>query len=290
MTAARIRAALACALAATTVVAGAAPAAGHPRVPGGVVVTGHDPDYHAARGGNATGAQDLLRRAVAYATRAARAPRMLLITDLRDPGGDNRDPRLGLAAAGFSGFDVADTVGAGDVHDVHDVDFRRYDVIIVASDYGGWLREDETAVLAARRRELLRFVRRGGGLVVLAESGGRPTGGDPAIHPGITSGRLAFLPALARLATPVNQREVGFTLTPAGLAMGLVPDDVNGDPPNVSHVVFTGDAGYDVIDRDAAGRIVTLATHRRLRPDGRAGHAPRCAGARGRHGARGKPC
>src|ERR1043166_9883141 len=71
---------------------------------GGVFITGHDPDYHAL---GSVGARHIIQRAIAYVTVDIPNPRILLVTDLRNPGGDQVDSRLGMAAAGFT-FDVAD--------------------------------------------------------------------------------------------------------------------------------------------------------------------------------------
>src|SRR5688572_5528357 len=73
--------------------------------PGGVFVTGHDPDFHATAG--SAGAVHIIQRAVAYVTYGKANPRMLLVTGVQNPGGGFLDPRVGVRAAGFT-FDVAD--------------------------------------------------------------------------------------------------------------------------------------------------------------------------------------
>ena len=213
---------------------------------GGVFVTGHDPDFHAFLGANAPGAQHIIQRAIAAVTRAQANPSVLLVTDLRNPGSGSSDPRSGMTAAGFT-YTVADFgSGAPGVLDLHTVVFANYDVVVVASDFGGWLHQDELDILNARSADLATYVSHGGGLVAFAESG----------FSGLTSsGRFGFLPCLNEINA--NAAESGFQLTPLGQAIGLVTTDVNG---NAYHNVFSSPCGMDVVDFDPAGRPVTLTS------------------------------
>jgi uncharacterized membrane protein len=222
--------------------------------PGGIFLTGHDPDDH-AQGGNAAGAQHIIQRAIAYVTNNRTNPHILLVTDLRNPGGDEADSRVGLQDAGFSSFDVADYgSGTAGVLDLHTVNFKNYDVVVVASDYGGWLRQDELDILNARSGDLINYVNGGGSIVAFAESGTR--GG--ASYPGTSHDRFGFLPFVVS-SMAHGQIETGFKVTSAGAALGLTDSDVNG---NASHNVFTASGGLDVIDTDASGEILSLATRR----------------------------
>lgn len=218
--------------------------------PGGLFITGHDPDFHAFQGGNTTGAQHLLQRSVAYVSFNKSQPKILLVTGLASRPGTS-DPRLGLTAAGFT-FDVADdgTEGVPGVLDLHHVNFSTYDVIIIASDFGGWLRQQELDILNARSSELIDFVNAGGGIVALAEGSGSA---------GTSHDRFGFLPFIVT-AQANDQNEVGDQLTAAGLALGLTNSDING---NASHNIFRTSGGLDIIDSDAAGEIITLATRGR---------------------------
>lgn len=232
---------------------------------GGVFVTGHDPDYHAHRGSNATGARHIIQRAVEYVTLNNPSPNILLVTDLRNPGGDQSDPRFGMNDAGYT-YDVADYgSGTSGVFDLSTVNFSNYDAIVVASDYGGWLRQDELDVLNARSADLISYINGGGGLVALNESGNRPAGSGA--YTGTTNNRYGFLPFLVS-EVPEHQGEQGVTVTAAGLAMGLTNNDVNG---NVSHSYFDETGGMDVIDIDSQGRYLTLATRQPIGPGGVAG-------------------
>ena len=91
--------------------------------------------------------------------------------------------------------------------DLAEVDFDNYDVIIVASDYGGWLRQDELDILNDRADDVVDFVNAGGGLIALAESGDR-TADSAAVYTGTTTDRY----------TPVNVS--GLVGSVAGIAPG----------------------------------------------------------------------
>ena len=216
-------------------------------------MTGHDPDFHAVDPGPGTSpnpirAQHIIQRATAYVTFNKPNPRMLLVTDVRNPGSiDFIDSRLGLQAAGFA-FDVAD-YGSGQqgALDLHTISLSDYDVIVVASDFGGWLRQDELDILNSRRSEIINYINNGGGLVALAESGSH---GSLTTH-----GRFGFLPFLLS-QVPLDHEEIGNTVTAAGLALGLTNDDVNG---NAFHNFFTSTGGMDIIDFDPENRILSLA-------------------------------
>ena len=50
------------------------------------------------------------------------------------------------------------------VLDLHTVDLAAYDVVVVASDHGGWLRQAELDILNARKADIEAYLRNGGGL------------------------------------------------------------------------------------------------------------------------------
>jgi hypothetical protein len=223
---------------------------------GGIFVTGHDPDFHAFQGGNTTGAEHIITRALAFATNN-HVGSILLVTDLNNPGSGYSDPRLGLTAAGLT-FDVADNGSAGgSVKDLHTVNFSNYSAIVVASDFGGWLRQSELDILIARESQLFGYLNAGGGLVAFAESG-PPTPGL------LTHDAFGYLPFLVTSAQK-NQNEVGNTVTPFGAGLGLTNTDLNG---NASHNVFTATGGMNVVDNDAQGQILSLAFFGSIGPGG----------------------
>jgi len=228
---------------------------------GGIFVTGHDPDYHAASTANSAGAQHIIQQAVKYVTFDKPDPKLLLVTDIRNPGGDQVDSRLGMDACKLT-YDVADDgSGGGGVLNLSTVDLNSYDCLVIASDYGGWLRQEELDILNARTAELLEYVNAGGGIVALSEAGNRGNG------TGTTKNQFAYLPFVVA-EQGKQQTEAGFTLAPAGTAMGLVLSDVNG---NFSHSVFTKTGGMDPVDLDAGQEIMSLV--KRGVPVGRPGFA-----------------
>jgi RHS repeat-associated protein/uncharacterized repeat protein (TIGR01451 family) len=210
--------------------------------PGGVFITGHDPDGHAWRGDNTTGAQHILQRSVSYVTFGRNNPRILLATSLI-PVPSDADSRPGMIASGFNVFDVADdgTAGAPTL-DLHTVDFSKYDVIIT----GSGILQSELDLLNLRASELANFVNTGGGIVALSEGGG---------HGNTSHDRFAFLPFNIS-PVPFNQDEFLFELTLDGEALGLSAFDVNF---NASHDIFQSSGGLKIIDTDSAGNIISLA-------------------------------
>ena len=215
-------------------------------VPGGVFVTGHDPDFHSIAG-NTTGARNIIRRAVEFVSGNVPAPSLLVVSSRISVPSGHLDSVQGIQAAGFAGFDVAAAPGQG-VLDLNTVDFAGYDAVIIASDFGGLLRQNELDILNSRTGDLVDYVNGGGGLVALSES-------NQGAHLTPAGGLFDFLPFLAT-ELALGQPETNYTVTPFGQAMGLLASDVNG---NVSHNVFLDTGGMEVVDRDGAGRILSLA-------------------------------
>ncbi|MBI4032176.1 hypothetical protein HY374_00540 [Candidatus Berkelbacteria bacterium] len=171
------------------------------------------------------------------------------MTDVRNPGGDASDPRDGMVAAGFSSFDVADYgSGAAGILDLQTVDFRGYHAVVVASDQGGWLRQEELDILNARRATLLDYLNGGGGIVAFSKSGG-----DDGTS-GAQRDRFLFVPYAVRVI-PILQSEVGFSVTPFGQLLGLSGSDVRG---NYSHGYFSAEGGMELVAVDQDGRPVAL--------------------------------
>lgn len=229
----------------TAAIAAAVLPAAASAAPGGVFITGHDPDFHALSG-NTAGARHIIQRAVGYVTHDDPSPSVLLVTSRIAPPSGHVDSAAGMTAAGYT-FDMAGAPGQG-ILDLTTVDFANYDVVVVASDFGGILRQDELDILNARSQALVDYVNDGGGLVALAESN---------FGQGLTpnGGHFDFLPFVAS-DTGLNQGEAGYTVTAFGQSLGLVDSDVNG---NVSHNIFTSAGGFQTVDLDAQGRILSLA-------------------------------
>lgn len=257
------------------------------------VFIGQDHDYHASRPYyNPTGAQRIIQKAIRYLTDNLANPRILLVTDLRDPMGAvpdthdfwrfwktaySSDPRDGMVVSGYPTFDVGTAVSTyppgfvfpPNAVELLTVNFNAYDVVVVASDFGGWLRQEELDVLNARAGSLLSFINSGGSLVVLVESGTRPTVIPPPelgyvppfwwgpwypAYPGTSHDRYGFLPFSLGPVPTDHREDNGMMLSPAGVAMGLTFADIT---KNFFHSIFTSTGGLDIVDMHM-GRIVSL--------------------------------
>lgn len=207
-------------------------------LPGGVFVTGHDPDFHALIGGNTLGARHVIQRAVAYVTHDNPAPDMLFVTSRISPPAGHVDGVQGMTAAGYTP-DLASAGGTGGALDLATVDFSAYDVVVVASDFGGILTQAELNILNSRAAALIDYVNGGGGLVAFAQ-------GNSGAHLTPAGGHFDFLPFLAT-EVALNQNESGYTVTPFGQSLGLVDTDVNG---NASHSVFLNTGGMEIVNVD----------------------------------------
>jgi PEP-CTERM motif len=223
---------------------------------GSIFLTGHDPDFHAFEGGNQTGAQHINQDAIAFVTdpafntfAASGNNRFLLVMDATNPGAGYSDPRLGLNISGFTGkYDVADNGAAGgSILNLNTVNFSNYNAIVIASDFGGWLKQSEVNILDARSSDIIKYLNAGGGLYAMAESG--PPDGLAS------TGLFGFLPFVVSTDTK-NQTEVGNVVTAFGAGLGLKASDING---NESHNIFTATSGLNVVDFDSSGEILSLA-------------------------------
>ncbi len=213
--------------------------------PGGVFVTGHDPDFHATQSGeNATGSKNIINRSIEFVTSNTTNPSVLLVSSKGAPPAGHADSEAGLQAAGYTPVLASAQTGTDDAAvNLATVNFASYATVVVASDFGGILRQADLDVLNARSNDLIAYVNGGGGLVAFAESR--------------LNNAFDFLPFLvSEIST--NQSEAGFTVTPYGVTeVGLTNADVNG---NFSHNQFTAAGGLNAVDNDPNGKIVTLAT------------------------------
>jgi hypothetical protein len=221
---------------------------------GNVFVTGHDPDFHASLGGNAPGAQNIINRALDFARNGSTAPILYLQSNtLNTSLGDHTDSEAGLIAAGYtSGNTPGNHYVKVNATQFATTSLAGFSALLVPSDHGGSLTGDDLAALDARAADIQAYVNlSGGGLVALSEDGFRTpvsSGPEPA--------NFGFLPFIVASAA-VGQGESGFTVTPYGAGLGLTNADVNG---NASHSVFTSFPGFNIVDVDAAGRVISIAT------------------------------
>ena len=222
--------------------------AGVPAAAGGIFITGHDSDWHAAYNGGLSalvGPQHIVQTSINYVTGAKVNPHILYVTDDLGVGLDSLPSQAGLTLSGFTNFDLADD-GTNHI-DVGTVNFANYDAIVVASSGGGQLHQSELDKLNARAADFVTYINAGGGLVAFAES---------TQYPGGTTHNLyGFLPFVV-VANSLPQDESTFMVTPFGAGLGLLNSDVQA---GFAHNTFSNDAGMQVVDRDGAGAIISLA-------------------------------
>ena len=223
---------------------------------GAIFLTGHDPDFHAFVGGNAAGAQNINNAAIDFILDSAFNPftgnttmDFLFVESFISPPGGHVNGVNGIVASGYtSGTDF-------EHHDASTLDAEldllgtKYAGIVVASDFGGVLTQDELDILNARSADIIAFLNAGGGLYAMAESNSQA-----ALTP--DGGHFGFLPFIVTSAQ-LNQSEIGYTVTPFGASLGLSNSDINN---NASHNIFSGTPlGLSIVDVDALGNTMSLA-------------------------------
>jgi PEP-CTERM motif len=222
---------------------------------GSIFLTGHDPDFHAYLGSNATGAQDITQAAIDFVMDPGFNPfvaggidKFLFVESSISAPAGHVDGELGLTAGGYvagTDYDKADAstllAKLGELG-------TTYSAIVIASDFGGILTQAELDILNANSALIINFLNAGGGLYAMAES-------NSGAHLTPGGGQFGYLPFVAT-STQLDQSEVGNTLTAFGTSLGLVVADING---NASHNIFGGTFGLNIVDHDAAGNILSLA-------------------------------
>lgn len=232
---------------------------------GSIFLTGHDPDFHASLGGNLTGARDINTVAINYIMDPgfnpflAIAPRFLFVESTIPVPGGHTNGVNGIVDSGYTlGTDFVQATAATLNTALNSIgQAGGYSAIVIASDFGGILTQAELDILNSRSADIISFLNNGGGLYAMAESN---------LGAGLTpgGGQFGFLPFIVSSAA-LNQSEVGNTVTPFGALIGLSNTDVNG---NASHNVFTGTGGMSVVDVDAQGRFLSLATRSQINGGG----------------------
>jgi len=222
---------------------------------GSVFLTGHDPDFHAQLGGNAVGAQHINQRAISYIMDAAFNPyaaggatKFLFVESSITPPGGHTDGEAGIIASGYTAGVNYERHSAADLNAELNLLGFKYGGIVVASDFGGILTQAELDILNARKGDIVGFINSGGGLYAMAE-------GNGGAHLTPNGGHFQFLPFVT-VAVTLDQSETGFTTTAFGQSLGLTDGDING---NASHNIFTSYGTLNVVDRDAAGDVMSVA-------------------------------
>ena len=223
-----------------------------------IFLTGHDPDFHASSGAgeNPTGAQHINQVAIEFILDplfnpfAGLAPKFLFVEAVMAVPGGHKAGALGLANSGYLAGVHYDLHGAATLGAALDLlgDAGGYSGIVVASDFGGLLTQNELNILNSRSADIISFLNAGGGLYAMAESNG-------GAHLTPSGGRFGFLPFVVS-STAFDAAESGNTVTAFGASLGLVASDVNG---NFSHNIFQGTFGLSAVDVDPQGNVLSLA-------------------------------
>ena len=212
---------------------------------GSIFITGHDPDFHASSAPpeNPVGSQNILKVAIAFARNGSTKPLLVVHRDDLSP-----PPGHGNSIAGLETVEnnYVRVNAAGFASAI--LDPNLWAAIYVPSDFGGLLAQAELDALNARKADILAYLKKGGGLVALAESNGG-VGLTPS------GGHFAFLPFIVDNAT-LHSSETGYTVTPFGASLGLTDSDVNG---NASHNIFKATGGMSIINVNATGDMMSLA-------------------------------
>jgi len=220
---------------------------------GSIFLTGHDPDFHAVHGGHGAGAININQAAINFIMDPAANPfsalPFIFVESNLLPADGHTIGEAGIIASGYlPGVNYvnhdATTLGVA-LNGLGTL----YGGIVVASDFGGNLRQAELDILNARSADIIAFLNNGGGLYAMAESNG-----GAHLTPG--GGHFGFLPFIVA-SSAFDQTETGITVTPFGASLGLTNADVNG---NFSHNIFIGTGGMQIVDVDQRGNILSLAT------------------------------
>ena len=229
---------------------------------GSIFLTGHDPDFHAV---SSVGAQNINQTAIGFildpafnSVVAGGVTKFLFVESSIAPPGGHRVGKNGIVASGFTEGVDFDHHDASTLNAALDGLGSVYAGIVIASDFGGLLTQEELDILNARSGDIIDFLNDdNGGLYAMAEGNS-----GAGLTPG--GGHFGFLPFVVS-STAFNSAETGITVTPFGASLGLTDADVSA---NFSHNVFEGTFGLGIVDTFPDGKIVSLAGRGRITDGG----------------------
>jgi hypothetical protein len=204
---------------------------------GSIFITGHDPVWHSAIGGNTVGAKNLAETGIDYA-RNGSSTKFLFIEAKNDPvpsGNAYENPFLSSSLKYTGQYDVMDFADLTGLSNFRTT-LNNYSAIVVASDHGGMLGADELDYLNDHSADIIDYLNNGGGLAAFGESNAT---GQIGATP-----RFQFLPFLVS-SSDFQASEVANQVTAFGASLGLTDFDVNG---NFSHNYFSGTGGMTPVD------------------------------------------
>lgn len=218
---------------------------------GSIVLTGHDPDFHAAFGepGEILFNQKAIKFVMDPAFNSFKAGgvnKFLFVESQIPPPGGHVDGLGGMTNSGYTLGTDFDLATAATLNTALNKLGTTYSALVVGSDFGGLLTQAELNILNARSPDIISFLNAGGGLYAMAESN---------LGAGLTpgGGQFGFLPFVAT-TTPLNYCGP-VSVTAFGTSNGFTNIDVCGD-----HNVFTGTFGLSIIDtHPGTGEISSLA-------------------------------
>ena len=218
---------------------------------GSIVLTGHDPDFHAAFG--EAGEIHFNQIAIPFvmdpafnAFKAGGVNKFLFVESQISPPGGHTDGLAGLTASGYTigtDFDLATATTLNSALNNLGI---TYSALVVASDFGGILTQAELNILNGRSADIISFLNAGGGLYAMAES---DTGAG--LTPG--GGQFGYLPFTT------TSTAIGYcgpiSVTPFGASLGFTSFGVCGD-----HNFFTRTFGLSIVDFiPGTEQIISLA-------------------------------
>ncbi|MGA9382344.1 MAG: PEP-CTERM sorting domain-containing protein [Phormidium sp.] len=237
---------------------------------GSIFLTGHDSDFHAFLGGNFNGAQNINKTAINYVMDSEfntfvsnGVNKFLFVESKITPPVGHTNGVKGIIASGYTpgiNFDHHDFTTLNSALDQLGT---TYSAIVVASDFGGILRQAELDILNTRSSDIISFLNAGGGLYAMAE-------GNSGVGLTPKGGHYGFLPFVASSLAQGGHEE-NYSVTPFGASLGLKNSDING---NYSHTIFTSTSGLSVVDVDGKGHILSLAGRGNIDPEKGLAHVP----------------
>lgn len=226
-----------------------------------IFLTGHDPDFHASNAAgtavDSQGAVNINNAAIDFILdpafnliAAGGVSKFLFVESSMTPPGGHRVGKNGIIQSGYVEGTDFEHHDASTLNDALNGLGTTYAGIVVASDFGGLLTQAELDILNTRSADIIDFLNMdNGGLYAMAEGNNGPSGLTPG------GGWFGYLPFVAS-TTGLNQSEAGTTVTAFGASLGLTDLDVSS---NFSHNIFNDTFGLEVVDRDRAGNILSLA-------------------------------
>jgi len=215
-----------------------------------IVLTGHDPDFHAGYG--ELGEINFMQKAILYVTdplfntfKSGGINKFLFVESQISVPGGHSEGLNGLAASGYTLGTDFDLATSATLNDALDLLGTQYNALVVGSDFGGILTQSELDILNSRSADIINFLNAGGGLYAMAE-GNTGAGLTP------NGGWFGFLPFTA------TSTAIGYCgpvdVTAFGTSLGFESFNTCAD-----HNYFTGNFGLGVVDQLPTGEIISLA-------------------------------